>query len=982
MPEFYDAKKIKDQFETFSDLLTQIENSSEKALTSGPGTAAENGDLLKALRAALQVLRRGLQRYVSFLETTHEGIWVLNEDLITTFVNDQVCEMIGRSAEEIIGHSPIEFTCKAQQEALAIRLQHRKKARAKNYNLCLNHADGSAVAATISATPLMDADGTFKGVLALVRNITAHKQMESDASAIRSQLHETLEAMPDSFHLLSPDLRILYVNPGAVKLFGRPAQELLNQKVDELFPPTAELDYPAVMRQAMQTGVTAQYDTYYEPFGRWFEVRAHPVPQGLAVYARDTTVEKEALRHKDAILDGIAAQVALLDDRGKIIEVNKSWADYTGANGLPGGGVGLNYLELLAMAGMPVEDISEKLGAVMAGTSARYIREHRCVHNGKETWWRFSGTPAPRADGHGGAVVVHSDITEAKVVEAALARSEERYALAAEGANDGLFEWDMTRKHMYFSPRWKEILGYQPDELTGDRVEWMDRIHPDDQELLRLEMWRSRSQEKPKLNTEFRIRRKDGSYCWVLCRAILMFHADGLPARIVGSISDITERKSYEDRLAHFAMHDPLTGLPNRLLLTERLERAMEHFVRKSSRRYAVLFLDLDNFKHVNDSLGHQVGDQLLIEVGNRIRKCLKRQDTVARLGGDEFAILLEEIAGDSAAIVATKRIQEALSKPFTADAKAISVTASVGVFIGSPGHTSPVEVLRDADTAMYKAKAAGRNAYAIFDAKMHQDAVARLELENDLYKAIESDQFLVYYQPIFEIQSMRPCGFEALVRWQHPEKGLVPPSEFIPMAEETGQIIAIGEWVARTACRAYKQWQQDFPVLNTLETRMSINVSARQFAAANFSDRITEILLQEGTACTDINLELTESALLINPTESEKLLERLREMGFKIHLDDFGTGFSSLTHLQLPIDSVKIDRRFVSNICCNNRDRELVRGIINLAAALNLGVVAEGVETKDQARELLNLNCHAAQGYYYSRPLPEEEIRHLLASL
>jgi len=1110
MPEFYDAKKVKQYIAAFSSLLEHLENvAGERLLTAPSGNKDEAVTLRDQIEQALKTLRLGVDHYVNFLQTTHDGLWVLNQDFTTKFVNQQACEMIGRREDEIIGHSAFEFACENRLDSLKAQFQLRRAGEAGIYEHCLRHADGSEVWVIVSATPLLTSNNQFNGTLALLRNITpfrraedalrlsenrmrilleslhdlvwstspdfrevyylspatqnvygrpprdflenhllwreiiypddyemvraatsgmevnhrfeceyrviwpdqsvhwifarawmitddtgkpiradgivqnitARKHAEFEAAETRSQLHETLEAMPDSFHVLDHELRFVYANPGAVKLFGRPVEELLHQRVYELYPPTADLDYPALMWEALKSGKTLQYDTYYEPFGVWLEVRAHPVPQGLAVYARDITAEKEALRHKDAILDGMASQIALLDEHANIIEVNKAWADYTERNGLPGGGVGLNYLQLLEMAGMMADDLPAKLQGVMSGTLPRYVREHRCLHGGRETWWRFTGTPAPRAAGFGGAVVVHTDITEGKIVEAALAKSEERYALAAEGANDGLFDWDLANQHLYLSPRWKEIIGYQPDELTTDREEWLGRIHPDDRERVQLDIWRSRAHERPKIHTEFRIRRKDNKFFWVLCRAIINFGPDDRPSRMVGSISDITERKNYEDRLAHNAMHDPLTSLPNRLLLTERLQRAMGRFARTNGPHYAVLFLDLDNFKHVNDSLGHQVGDQLLIEVGRRLRECIRPQDSVARLGGDEFAVLLEEISGDSAAIIAAQRIQAALESPFNAGTRPIGVTASIGVLIGSPGHSSPVEVLRDADTAMYKAKAAGRNAYAIFDAKMHHAAMARLEMENDLYKAIEQQQLVLHFQPIVSIKSGTLCGFEALVRWNHPEKGLIPPHEFIPLAEETGQIIAIGEWIALEACRTFKKWQDHFPILKANGARISINVSARQFAFAGFSDRIAHIVQSGGLCPSDVNLELTESALLKNPAGSESILASLRSIGFKIHLDDFGTGFSSLTHLQLPIDSVKIDRRFVSHICSSHRDRELVRGIINLAAALNLGVVAEGVETCEQARELQKLHCKMAQGYFYSKPVPEQQAVEVLKS-
>lgn len=1111
MPEFYDAKKVKAHLDAFSSLLVRLRDEVESRRPLPDQTPSdESADLPQLLRTAQENFRYGVEHYIRFLETTHDGLWVLDNEFVTTYVNRQACEMVGRQEQEILGHHALYFACEHHLESLKVQLQSRLSGQASTYEHCLQHADGSEVWVVISATPLYEADGHFSGTLALIRNVTEQKRIEEalrlneqrmrrlldslcdlvwstssdfqeiyylspatmeiygrppedffenhllwlevvhpdDASTVkqaitramsdhlftceyrviwpdqsvhwvfarawlitddsgtpvradgiiqnitarrraeaevverRHQLHEIVESLSESFYLLDHDLRIIYVNPAGEKLMRTSADKIIGRVVDEVFPPLTRPYYTEYLREALRTGETAQYGFYYGPLGLWGEVRAHPVSQGLAVHTRDVTVEKEAMRHKQAILDGMASQIALLDEQGKIIEVNRAWSEYTEQNGLPGGGIGFGYLDLLKMGGMPVDDLAEQVQSVMSGAATRYVREHRCLSEGKETWWRFSGTPAPLADGYGGAVVVHTDITETKIVEAALAKSEERYALAAEGANDGLFEWDITQGQLYLSPRWKEIVGYQSHELTTDCNEWLERLHPEDRERVKMEILRNSSDGNAKINIEYRIRKKDHSYCWVLCRAIVMFNPDGKPIRMVGSISDITDRKRYEDRLAHNAMHDPLTSLPNRLLLAERLERAMDRFVRNGGQRYAVLFLDLDNFKHVNDSLGHQVGDKLLIELGDRLQKCVRPHDTVARLGGDEFALLLEEITGDSAAVITAKRIQAAFARPFYADSRPISVTASIGIVIGSLGHRSPVEVLRDADTAMYKAKAAGRNDYTIFDEKMHQAAMNRLELENDLYKAIELQQFVLYYQPIVDITTQKLKGFEALVRWNHPEKGLLSPQHFIPLAEETGQIIAIGEWITREACRQFKDWQTRFPALAQLNARISINVSARQFAFTGFANRIAQIVTEGGLTPTDVNLELTESALLENPAGSERILAGLRKQGFMIHLDDFGTGFSSLAHLQLPIDTVKIDRRFVSHICSSNRDKELVRGIIKLAVALDLGVVAEGVETRQQVTELQNLNCPMAQGYYYAKPLSADAVVLFLRNL
>ncbi len=935
------------------------------------------------LRHAQQALLLSEERMRVLLASIQDAVWSTtarsNEIL---YVSPAVKQIYDRTPEDFQANSNLWYETIHPDDREGVLARHAALLNAgyleDEYRII--QPSGSIRWVLTRAWTVLNDSGEIIRIDGITRDITASRAATAEVERLRDQLHQTFEALPVSFHLLDHQWRFTYANPAALVLLQCSREELLSNIVFDLFPNGPRYDYKQLFIKAAATGIPVIFEDYYKPLDRWWEVQAYPTPQGMAVYMRDVTDEREARFHKDAILEGMAAHIALLDSDGSIIEVNRAWSNFAEAHDFTASaaGVGLNYMDIARKAGGEADKVAVALEAVIAGSLARFEQEYYCVlPETVPTWWRMVVTPAPRYRGGNGAVVVHSDITEAKRVEFALAESEERYSLAAEGANDGLFDWKLQDSRIYLSPRWKEIIGYAPSELSNDPEEWLKRLHPDDTEQVHIEIWRRCSSGHQKFESEFRMAHRDGSFRWVLCKAIVLCDDANMPLRLVGSISDVTDRKSYEDRLAHDAMHDTLTNLPNRALLIERLERAIERSHRSEGYKYAVLFIDLDDFKHVNDGLGHQVGDDLLIEVGRRLHKCVKHHDTVARLGGDEFAVLLEEISSDSAAVSVADRILEVLAVPFSTGGRDITTGASIGIMLGAPAYASPVEVLRDADTAMYRAKAAGRNQYAIFDTAMHAAALARLETEFDLRRALERDELEVHYQPIIAMRSGELKGFEALIRWRHPERGLVSPAEFIPLAEETGQIVAIGEWVALTACLCLSNWQK-INITSGGDTAlcMSINVSARQLTFEDLPDRLLAMAEKAGVDPANLNLELTETALLKSPAIAHKMLQKLRKYGFQIHLDDFGTGFSSLSHLhQFPIDAVKIDRSFIQDICTEEKTHELVRGILNLARGLGLDVVAEGVETPEQACALQSLGCEFAQGYWYSRPLPANEI-------
>jgi diguanylate cyclase (GGDEF)-like protein len=456
---------------------------------------------------------------------------------------------------------------------------------------------------------------------------------------------------------------------------------------------------------------------------------------------------------------------------------------------------------------------------------------------------------------------------------------------------------------------------------------------------------------------------------------------DTEPVRVVVAHEDITPRKAAEEQLLHEAYHDMLTGLPNRALFTDRLGRAVMRTKRPVGYLFAVLFLDLDGFKVVNDSLGHMAGDQLLIGIGRRLEACVRAGDTVARLGGDEFAILVNDIRDVDDAVAIVDRIQRELSLPFPLGGHEVFTSASIGIASSDPRYDRPVEMLRDADTAMYRAKALGKAHHVVFDQAMHTSVVNRLRLETDLRRALDRNEFWVAYQPIVELETGRVAGFEALVRWQHPERGLVSPAEFIPAAEETGLIIPLDLWVFRDACHQMRTWHDEFPA--ALPLMLSVNLSSKQFAHLNLIDRIDEILAETGIDPTCLRLEITESAIMTQPEAATAKLRQIKERGISLSMDDFGTGYSSLSYLhKFPFNVLKIDRSFVSRIGPQGDDSEIVATIVALAHNLGMKVVAEGVETAEQVDRLRSLNCQYGQGYFFARPLAADAAALRLAAI
>ncbi|MEQ8752356.1 MAG: EAL domain-containing protein [Coleofasciculus sp. G1-WW12-02] len=527
----------------------------------------------------------------------------------------------------------------------------------------------------------------------------------------------------------------------------------------------------------------------------------------------------------------------------------------------------------------------------------------------------------------------------------------------------GLTQSELVERH-YNSPTWK-ITDFQGGPFPEEQLPFRQVM----------------ATGQPVFDVQHGIEWADGTRKYLSINGAPLKDADGVITRIVFSISDITHRQKVEEQLLYDALYDKLTKLPNRTLFMERVDHALKLAKRNQDYLFAVLFLDLDRFKIVNDSLGHDVGDQLLIATARKLEKCLRTTDTVAHLGGDEFTILLEDIKDIKDATRVAERIQVTLKSPFNLNNHEVFTSASIGIALSSTGYERTEDILRDADIAMYRAKELGKARHEIFDKIMHAQTLKLLTLENDLRRSLERQEFEVYYQPITSLVTGTLTGFEALVRWRHPERGLVSPVEFISVAEDTGLIIPLGEWVLYEACRQLRMWQTQFPTPEPL--KISVNLSGKQIKEPDLIGQIDHILEKTGLDGRFLKLEITESVLMENAETVTKMLLQLRARDIQLSVDDFGTGYSSLSYLhRFPVNTLKIDRSFVSQMNHKSRNAEIIRTIITLAHSLRMDVIAEGVETLEQLTELKLLNCEQGQGYLFSKPLTKSEAGLLLVRL
>jgi diguanylate cyclase (GGDEF)-like protein/PAS domain S-box-containing protein len=559
----------------------------------------------------------------------------------------------------------------------------------------------------------------------------------------------------------------------------------------------------------------------------------------------------------------------------------------------------------------------------------------------------------------------------------ALRESEERFRTAFDYATIGMGVVSLDGRWLQVNPSLCHIVGYNEAEMLASNIH--DITHRDDLVALDEQIQRLADGTISSHQTELRYTHKNRHEVWTHLGMSLVRDGQARPLHLIFQIQDITDRKRAEEQLLHDAFHDALTGLPNRALFMDHVKMAIQRSRRSGDRLFAALFLDLDRFKIVNDSLGHMVGDQLLVGIAHRLEACLRPGDTVARLGGDEFTILLEDLAGNEDALEVARRVQEAVTQPFNIGGHEVFTTASIGIALSTTGYERAEDLLRDADTAMYRAKMQGKKRHVVFDKAMHDRAMELLQLETDLRRAISRREFFLNYQPIVCLETGHVSSFEALVRWRHPERGLVMPGEFITVAEETGLIIPLGQWVLGEACRQMREWQKHY-ILDE-DVTVSVNLSSRQFSQADLIEQISSALRETGLPSSSLKLEITESMVMENIDTAIDMLTQLRNLGVGLSIDDFGTGYSSLSYLhRFPIDTLKIDRSFVTRMTDNSENGEIVRTIVTLARSLGMNVIAEGVESRAQLTQLRDLGCDFGQGYLFSKPVAASAAFELIA--
>lgn len=599
---------------------------------------------------------------------------------------------------------------------------------------------------------------------------------------------------------------------------------------------------------------------------------------------------------------------------------------------------------------------------VLPNGSCRWLRDRAYLINSEDSF-------QSRIDG------ITTDITKRK-------QAEERYRSIFENAIEGIFQSTPDGNYLSANPALAKLYGYaSADDLLSNLTNIEQQLYVDPGQRVKLNQLLQRRGSVS--NFEYQVQRRDGTIIWISENVHVVRDKDNHILYYEGTVEDVTERKRTEDQLFYNAFYDSLTGLPNRKLFMDRLNRARLHAIRRPDTTFAVLFIDLDRFKVMNDSLGHLVGDKFLIQVGRQIQTCIRAGDTVARFGGDEFAVLLEEISGLSEAIHVAERVQENLNQPFYLQGQEVFTSASIGITLsrnqvtGQP-YQNLEDLMRDADIAMYQAKHQGKARYEVFDSTMHRNVVTQLQLETDLRRALTRKELRLHYQPIVMIDSGEISGFEALIRWQHPDNGLIPPAQFIPIAEETGLIVPIGDWVLQEACWQMQQWRSQHLV--TEGAMMSVNVAGRQFVHPALIDRIRQILTEQELPSHWLHLEITEGVIMENLEVVTDKLTQLQALGVQLGIDDFGTGYSSLSRLQtFPINTLKIDRSFVGELGNGKENWSIIRTILSLSESLNMRTIAEGIETAEQLAELKILGCRYGQGYLFSRPMDSDAATTLM---
>jgi diguanylate cyclase (GGDEF)-like protein/PAS domain S-box-containing protein len=832
------------------------------------------------------------------------------------------------------------------------------------------------------------------GLSIYFQDITERKALEEKLRESEERFRTAFEDAPVGVAFVELDGRRFRANRALCEMLGCSEEDLLGDYLEHVHPDDRQISTEHFRRTLEEEAGN------YELERRYLHADGHVVwnltsvsliqdskgnPSHFVCLHQDITERKqieqeieELSQRNELILDAAGEGILGFDIEGRITFVNPAGASI----------LGWEAEELIGRRGHPTMHHTKPDGTP-------YPREecpiHISIRDGirrgvtDEVFWRkdgtsffteYTSTPIVRDEEILGSVITFSDITKRKQAEERLRQSEERYRAVVEEQTELICRFLPDKTLTFANDAYCRYFRREHEELIG--MNFMQLIPEEDHAAYEEHLSRL-SQENPRRTVEHRVFTPEGEVRWQEWTDGATFDEEGRLVEYQSVGRDITERKVLEERLHYQATHDLLTDLPNRHLFTDRLKRALWLTRRTRGRKVAVLYLDLDNFKVVNDSLGHEAGDLLLVMVGERLRWCLRPEDTLARFGGDEFAILLEEVEAPSDAAKVTERILEHFREPLVLEGREFVIKASIGIALGEARQNTAEGLLRDADTAMYRAKGRDEH-YRVFDPAMYEQALRRLRLEEDLRRAIEDEEFVVCYQPIVDLRSGEALGVEALVRWEHPEQqGLISPSQFVPVAEEAGLVVPMGRWVLEEACRQGAQWHQEYPHLPPLV--MAVNLSAKQLQHPDVAETIEETLKETGFDAHYLSLDITETLYIEALEGHTAVLDKLKRLGVRISIDDFGTGYSSLAYLKrLPADALKIDKSFIKGIGEDLEDTAIVQMVIELAHTLGMKVIAEGVESEMQAEQLKEMGCDWGQGFYFSEPLPPEAASEFLA--
>ncbi len=900
-------------------------------------------------------------------------------------VNQRFADMLGYIPEDLIGRHFQDFTHPDDREESAHHAERLLAGEAVNAALVKRYLrrDGGTVWGNVGLSLVRDERGEPRNFIAIIENITERKRAEVALSESERRYHAMAEVSPVGIFRTDMDGKCLYVNRRWCAIAGiAPEKARGDGWAQSLHPEDRERVFAEWNRAARENRPFQMEYRFHTPEGvvTWVlgqaiaerDDRGQPVGYiGTITDITQLRLTEEKSRLQAQIIEQIHDSVVSTDLAGYVTTWNRGAErlfGYTEAEAL-GRHISFVY---------PPEEhafLENNIIAPLKQNGSHEVEVRMRRKSGKDFHANLALSLLRDATGHPFGMIGYSlDITERKRAEVALSESEERFRALVETTSDWIWETDARGIYTYASPRIEALLGYAPEEIVGKSP--FDLMPPEEAGRIRQLFAAIAADRKPIVRLENVNLHKDGRRVVLETNGIPIFDRNGEHTGYRGIDRDITERKHAEEQLNYLAYYDTLTGLPNRALLLERLKQATLD-AERVNRLVAVMFLDLDRFKYINDTLGHHVGDGLLRAVAERLQSCVRPGDTIARLGGDEFTVVLANVAHvDDVARVARKLI-DSFARPFQVDGHELFTTTSIGVTLYPFDERDAEGLLKNADTAMYHAKERGRNTFQYFTSELNVRAERRLRIETALRQALERHELSLHYQPQVDLKTGKLTGMEALARWHHPELGNVSPAEFIPVAEETGLILPIGEWVLREACRQIKAWHDT----GFHKLQVAVNISGKQLRQKDFPDLVQRVLKDTGLRAVYLDLELTESLLMVDTRETAEIMHALHATGVSFSVDDFGTGYSSLAYLKrFPIDVLKIDRSFVRDIASDPNDVAIVKTVIAMAHTLGMRVIAEGVETHEQLQFLRGQGCDGSQGYYCSMPLSAQEFSELLA--